>query len=295
MATVVIVRVFLVVTMLSIGLRLADSGSIRDVLGPRLLVPVLAANILLIPVIAIALAALFHLEGPVAAGFLAAGIAPAGSMAPKFVQFARGDLRVAVATTFGLAAVAAFTVAPTLALANTVLGLPPEAAPVDLGLVAVSLLIFQLAPTVVGWAIARGGPGLARRAVEPLTAASTVLIAVLVVVALADTVGELGDVGVAPIAAMVLLILAALGIGRSLGGDAVVRRATMVVTAQRSAALGLLVVAGVGHPLATATVAVFALVLLVVNGGVAVALGRDLSGVIGSRVIGGPTAPEEAA
>ena len=50
-------------------------------------------------------------------------------------------------------------------------------------------------------------------------------------------------------------------------------RAT-IITAQRSPGLALLVVAGPGHAVETATVAAFALVLLVVNGSVAVGLGR---------------------
>ena len=276
--TVVLVRVFLVVTMLSIGLRLVDDRPVTVRRDARLIAGLLVGNLLLVPAVGVGIAALAGLGGAVAIAFMAVVVAPAGSLAPKLVQVARGDLPVGVAATFGLSVIATVTVAPSLAIGEQLLGMDAATSPIDPMSVIASLAIFQLVPMLLGLVLAHRAPAPAGRVVGPLTAASTVLIAVIVAVAVADTADELTGLGVMPVIAMAAIVLAAGAIGWITGGsEDGVRRASLIVTAQRSPGLALLVVAGPGHAVETATVATFALVLLVVNSVIALGLHRGWS------------------
>ena len=235
----------------------------------------LVANLVLVPLVGILVVGLTGLAGGVAIGVLATSMAPAGSLGPKLVQVARGDLRFGVVATFLLAIVATFTMAPSLAFAQRLLGLEGSTAPIDPTLVVVSLAVFQLFPLLIGLALSRRAVAFTRRAVGPLTNLSTLLIVVMIVVALLDTGDELVRLGLGPLVAMLVIVLAASAFGAIAGGpDREIRRASTIITAQRATGLALLVVAGPGHAVETATVAAFALILLVVNSSVAVGLGR---------------------
>lgn len=274
-ATVVLVRMFLVVTMLVIGIRLADADLEPGTDRRRLVAALLGLNVLVVPLVGVGFAFGFGLGSAVAVAFVAVALAPAGSIAPKLAQIAGGDLRLAIAATFILSIVGAISLGPSLAAADGWLGLAPATGSLDLRSVVASLVVFQLTPTVVGWTIGRRSPSLAHRMARPLLLVSNALIILVVLVAVADTYDEVLGLGPIPVVAMLLFTLVSQAIGRAIGGgSAATRRAGMLVTAQRSPGLALLVVAGPGHALETATVTVFALVLLVVNGTAALWFGR---------------------
>lgn len=276
--TALLVRVFLVITMLSIGLRLTgEHASGRSIRTPTLILA-FAANLVLVPVVGVATAIWAGLSGAIAIAFLATVVAPGGSLGPKLVQVARGDLAFGVLMTFGLSVLATVTVAPSLEIASRVLGLDPQTAPLDPTAVIITLAIFQLAPTLVGLAVARSRRSVANAIVGPLTAVSSALIVAIAIVAIADTYDEVLALGPGPIVAMVVIASVACAIGWIIGGPhPATRRASALVTGQRAPGLALLLVAGPGHAQETATVVAFTLVLLVVNGGLAVTLGRPWS------------------
>jgi predicted Na+-dependent transporter len=282
--TALLVRVFLVVTMLSIGLRLADDGVAGRRITRRVVVLILLVNLIVVPAVAIAVTAWSGMAGAIAVAVLATAIAPAGSLGPKLVQFARGDLAVGVLATFLLSILAVVTVAPSLELAGRFVGLDPQASPLDPLVLMLTLASFQLGPTLVGLLIARRAAAFGQRIVRPLTALSTALVVVLVVVALVDTYDEVLLLGLGPVAAMTVIVVAASSLGWLAGGsDPAVRRASSLVTGQRAPGLALLIVAGPGQAMETATVVTFALVLFVVNGTAALIYGRPWSRLLDAR------------
>ncbi len=273
--TALLVRLFLVVTMLSIGLRLTEGGTAGRSVGTSAFLLAFVANLVLVPVAGVATAMWAGLAGAIAIAFLATVVAPGGSLGPKFVQVARGDLAFGVLLTFCLSVLATLTVAPSLGLASRALGADAQMAPLDPAAVIANLATFQLAPTLAGLALARSRRSLADAVVGPLTAISTSLMVVIAVVAVADTYDEVLTLGPGPLVAMVVCASMAVAIGWIVGGPhAATRRASALVTGQRAPGLALLLVAGPGHAQETATVVAFTLVLLIVNGGLAVALGR---------------------
>jgi bile acid:Na+ symporter, BASS family len=283
--TAVLVRLFLVVTMLSIGLRLGDAGSmVGGRIAPLLRLGVL--NLVVVPLVAIVVCRALSLDGAIAFALLAMAVAPAGSLGPKLVQVARGDLALAVLATFVLSAIATLSVAPMLAVASEAVGIPADVAPVDARVVVANLAVFQLAPLVLGIAIAGRGSPAGARASEPLTRASSALLVAIVVVVLVDGWVEVTALGPAAFAA-ILLLIAATDISGWLAGGASseARRAGALVTGQRSGALALLVVSGPDGAMASATVVAFSLLLLVVNLLVATALGRTSDQPVRDRAV----------
>lgn len=268
----ILVRVFLVVTMLSIGLRLgSDRGG---TVAPLALARLGVANLVLVPVVAVVVCRVLALPAEVTFAILAMAVAPAGSLGPKLVQVARGDLALGVVATFVLSAVATLTVAPSLALASALVGLDATVGAVDAALVVGSLLVFQLAPLLAGVLVARRRPALVETAGPRLTRLSTVLLVLIVTLVLLDGWDEVLALGPIALGAVLLVIVAADGLGwLSGGGTAVGRRTGAILTGQRSGVLALLVV-GPGAPIASATVVAFALLLLIVNATVAVVASR---------------------
>lgn len=166
-ATVVLVRIFLVVTMLGIGIGIGLGRSVdevgRRIRRGRALLPVVLANLVALPLVAIGCVAIARsvpdgLDDAVAVALLAVAIAPAGSIAPKLVQLAGGDLVLGLGATFGLTIIGSLAFGPSLAVADLLLDLAPTTAPLDIGGIVASLAIFQLLPTLVGWTLGKARP-----------------------------------------------------------------------------------------------------------------------------------------
>lgn len=270
----IIIIVFLIVTMLSIGFSLAAAG-VRPGRQLRPLAAVALVSLVAVPVVGIALVRLLDLEGALALALLALAVAPAGTVGPKLVQLSGGDLTLAVPAAFGLSAVATITVAPSLAIASEAAGLGAMGRGLDAGLIVGRLVLFQLLPLVVGMAIARVRPVSAARLVGPCTQLSSMLLVLFVVLAVVDGWRLLLGLDMRALVAALLLVAIADALGWLAGGPADDgRRSGMLISGQRSTALALLVVGGPGAPLTTAALVAMGLLVLVVNGPLAVMLAR---------------------
>lgn len=268
---VLAVRAFVVVTMASFGLQIA-SGQLAAVLRrPRLLAAVLAVNLLLVPLVGVALAVGLGLPDLVAIGFVVTACAAGSSYSAKLVELAGGDIRLGVGLMFLLAAVTAVTLGPIAALMTGLLGSATGAqVSLDAVPILVTLVLFQLLPLVGLMELGRRAPSLAARLRAPAVRASTVMLVVACIVVVIDSADEVVAIGPVPMLAMVALIGCGLVMGHVIGGREVSRRrAIALITGQRSASVAYIAVHGLGQPTATATVVAFALVMLVVNLGLA--------------------------
>jgi BASS family bile acid:Na+ symporter len=274
--TWILTATFLVVTMLGIGLRLAPSDD-RAAMARRPVLVLAVVSLVVVPLVGAAIASAIPLSDAATFALLALACAPAGTVGPKLVQMAGGDLRLAVIVAFGLSAIATLTVAPSLVLASGVLGLDAAVATIRSEPIIARLVVFQLVPLLVGMALLRRRPALAGRLVEPATRLSSGLLAAVVVVALADGWRYVLALGPLPFLAGSLLLVAADSLGWLAGGPAPEgRRTGLLITGQRSGALALLVAIGMDWPAASAAVVALALVNLVGNTAVAVVIARGL-------------------
>ena len=266
--------VFLVVTMAGIGMRLDRPGRpTADRLVPvgRLAV----ASLVVVPIAGVVIAAALPLPEAAAFAILALAVAPAGTIGPKLVDIAGGDLGLGVVVAFSLSAIATLTVAPTLLLATAIVGIDEGAAAIEPAPIIGRLLAFQLLPLILGMVLRTRRAALAERVVAPATTLSNVLLVAVVAIALVDGWTEVVALGPLPFLAGLLLLVVADVSGWVAGGPAVAARRTgLLITGQRSGALALLVALGLDWSGAVAAVVALAVVNLVGNTIVATVLTR---------------------
>ena len=95
-ATSVAMLIFVLSSMLAMGLGLTVSQIITPLRNARLVVLSLLANFVLMPLAAVALAALLRLDQPLGVGLLLLGTAAGAPFLPKLAQIAKGNLAFAV-------------------------------------------------------------------------------------------------------------------------------------------------------------------------------------------------------
>src|SRR5215203_1656903 len=87
---------FVVSSMIGMGLGLRISDIVAPLRNWRLVIPALAANFVVMPFAAIALARILRLDAPMAIGLLLLGMASGAPFLPKLAQISRGNLAFAV-------------------------------------------------------------------------------------------------------------------------------------------------------------------------------------------------------
>jgi BASS family bile acid:Na+ symporter len=95
-ATTVATLIFVLSSMLAMGLGLTVSEIITPLRNTRLVVLALLANFVLMPLAAVGLAALLQLDEPLGVGLLLLGTAAGAPFLPKLAQIAKGNLAFGV-------------------------------------------------------------------------------------------------------------------------------------------------------------------------------------------------------
>jgi len=89
--------VFLLASMLEVGLSLTVGQILAPLKNTRLVILSLVANFLVVPLLAVGIAKAIGLEQPFATGLVLLGLAPGAPFIPKVVQLARANLAFATA------------------------------------------------------------------------------------------------------------------------------------------------------------------------------------------------------
>jgi bile acid:Na+ symporter, BASS family len=235
-ATSVAMLIFVLSSMLAMGLGLAVSQIITPLRNARLIVLSLLANFVLLPLAAVALAALLRLDQPLGVGLLLLGTAAGAPFLPKLAQIAKGDLAFAV----GLMVLLMVVTVGYLPLVLPVL-LPGVS--VNPAKIARSLFLLMLLPLAGALAVKARFAVAAARTKPVLDRVSNLSLIVLVVLITATNVTNvLAVFGTRGILAGLLFIAMGLGIGWLLGGPGMdTRRVLALGTAQRNIAAALVV------------------------------------------------------
>ena len=257
--------VMLVSMMLSAGLDINREHLMAALRNYGLLARALLANFIIVPILGVALARLFHLEEYIAIGFLLMAIAPG---VPFLVRAAGrkpgGSLGFAAELAIVMPALSILTIPLTAGLI-----FPPDAqAHIPFMSLFVTLVIFQLVPLLIGLLIADRAPAVAQKLQRPLGLLFLVAILALLVVlgpallkAVASVYGSRG------IWAMLVIVLLSVGTGWILGGPEVrYRRTLSIATALRNIGT-CMVIATANFPdtLVAPTVLTYFLVQLMVS------------------------------
>jgi predicted Na+-dependent transporter len=150
--------------------------------------------------------------------------------------------------------------------------------------ILVGLVFLQLLPLAIVVTLGQRYPEVATRLRPIMIRVATVLLVATLAFLAIENLDELVVVGPMAVAAVTLVVVVAQVGGYLLGGpmDAS-RRGLAVVSGQRSAGVAIIAVQSAGFGPAVVTVIAYGLSMLVVNVGVAVALGRRALRSVASR------------
>jgi BASS family bile acid:Na+ symporter len=258
-----LLRAGIVVIMLSMGLQITGEQLLVAIRQRRLMARVLLANLILLPLVALAIAKLTGMPDEIAAGFLIASVAPGATLTPKLAEIAHANLSIAVSVTFVMAIL---SIGTTPVLAGLFL---PESMSVrfDPASVILILITFQLIPLIVGLAVHHWRPALARRLRRPSIQLSNVLFFAVVAFYVIHDFAAFKALPLSSVAAMVLMTCFSLVAGWHLGGpDKSTRQTLALGTSVEFTGLALLI-ATLSFPgtLAGVAVVAFGLIMVVIN------------------------------
>jgi bile acid:Na+ symporter, BASS family len=229
---------FVLTSMFGLGLGL----TVRDIVEPltnlRFLAASLAANFLIVPASAWALARLLPLEPDLQVALIIFGSVAGAPLVLKEAQLARGDLRAAVSLV-ALQVVATVIFVP-LALPLLIPGITVD--PVG---IAMPLLLQVLLPLGLGLLMNARYDEEAEMARPMMGEIANLSLALMLILNLGNVGDVFGLLGTGAIAASIVLVGIGFGSGWLLGGrDAATRRTLALGTAQRNFAAAFVIGAG---------------------------------------------------
>lgn len=259
----VLLRSGIIVIMCSMGLQITSREILASVHRPWLMTKALAANMVLLPLVALGVSRLVAMPEGIAVGFLIASIAPGASLSPKLSEIARADISFAVGLTFVMAVLSVLT---TPLMAGWLLPDSP-AIQFDARSVIGTMITFQLIPLLVGLAIHHWRPALAGRLRQPSIWLSNVLFFAVVAFYVIRDFNALQTLPPLSVAAMILMTLVSLFAGWQLGGpDHATRQSLALGTSVEFTGLALLIVSLIfPGPSARIAVVAFALIMVLTN------------------------------
>jgi bile acid:Na+ symporter, BASS family len=269
-AVPVALLVFVVSSMLAVGLSLTVGQILVPLRNARLVILSLVANFVLMPLAALLIARVLRLDQPLAVALLLLGAAAGAPFLPKLAGVAQGNLAFAVGLMVLLMVL-------TVGYMPLVMPLLLEGVSVDPTQIARSLVMLMLLPLVVGLAVRARFAVAAGRTAPVLNKVSTMSLTIMIVLMLVTNIRSIvGLYGTRGVLASVVFLLVGFGLGWLLGGPARDTRSVLAMgTAQRNIAAALVVG---GQNFDEPQVVVMVVVVAIVGLLVLMPLGRGVAG-----------------
>jgi predicted Na+-dependent transporter len=232
-----VTAVFVLSTMLSMGLGLTIDEILAPLRQRRLVARSLLVNLVLIPLLAFVVILIIPMETGYASGLLLIAMAPGASFGPKLAEVAKGYLGFASSLMVVLVLISVVTIPVTSALL-----LPGAITAEPLG-IARTVVVAQLLPLSVGLGVRARYQPIATRLLPPVRRLSSHAFVLLVGLLLAINAGEiLSLVGTGTLLAAVVVAGGALLFGYAFGGPAQrTRQVLATTTGVRNASIALLI------------------------------------------------------
>lgn len=234
----ILTYVFLVSTMLAIGLTVTWTEILTAVRGRHLMGRILLANLVLIPIVGYLLILIFPLSPGIKLGIALLALAPGGLTAIQFTDKVKGSLAFAAAVAFILTLL---SIAVTPILIKILL-------PLETGLnlpfmrIILFALLYLLLPLVVGFGIRNGSEKTAKGLGKIMLIVSNISFVATILLTSALKKEAMGSVGKTGLLAMLAFIIFSMVIGWWMGGpEKGNRRVLAIATSMRNAGLCLLV------------------------------------------------------
>ncbi len=230
---------FVVTSMFSFGLRLTLAEIIEPLRDLRLLLMTLAANFVVVPLVAVLLANLIGLEEDLRIGLILISVVAGAPLVPKLAQIARGNIPFAVAST-------ALLVVATVIYLPLVFPLVLPGVQLDTMSIVRPLAIQIVLPLVLGLIVDYISRDETDILLPVLGQIANVSLTLMLVLMLGGNVGNvIGLIGTGSLIAAIFLFAVAMTAGYLLGGpDKGTRRTLSMATGQRNLAAAFVVATG---------------------------------------------------
>lgn len=250
--------------MFVVGMRLTLAGLADIFRHPVALFAGLSVQMVLLPVVAAVLAALFAMPAEMAAGLLVIAAAPGGITSNYVALVSRADVALSTAMTLVTSLLACLTIPLVLMAAGLSLG---EGSPVA-AMLRMSVAMFSVtgAPLAIGMALRRFLPAVAVRLDRPLDLASRLVFAAIVLSTFWQNreamIAYALDVGPPAALLNVTAIAAGLGVARLLGLPRRQGYAIAIEAGLQNAAMAMFVAATIfGQPALAVPALVYAVIM----------------------------------
>jgi len=236
------ILVFVVAGMGAMGLALTVEAIVGPLRDARLVVGVLAANFVVVPLVAVLAAQLLPMDDASSAAVILVGCSAGAPFLPTLAGLAKADQATAVG-------VMVLLMVLTVGFAPVVVPLVLDGVTVAAGDIASSLVVYMLVPLALGLLLRARYPALAESVGSALKRASSAGLVVGIVAGLLVTWREvLGSVGSWIFAGTALVLVAGFAVGWLVGagrpaGD---RNLLGLATAQRNISAALVIAASLG-------------------------------------------------
>lgn len=230
--------IFLVMTMLGIGLKVTGSEVLQTLSDRSLILRSLLVNIILVPILGLIVTAIVPMPRDTEVGILLLAAAPGGLAAIQFTSKGKEAITFAASLLFVFSVVAVFATPLTAEL------ILPIHTPVSMPylLVIQALLMYLFLPLLIGFAVQRLSGRVAQALSKPVSLCGTLSFIAMIILTMAMKKQAVRAIGGSGMAAMLILILVSMVIGWVLGGpDKNNRRVLATGTSIRNAAICLLI------------------------------------------------------
>jgi len=230
--------IFVVSSMLAMGLNLTMPQIIQPLKNVRLVLLALLANFVLVPLLAYLILLVIPLENSLGIGLIVLATAAGAPFLPKLVQGAKGNVA------FGVGLMVLLMVV-TIIYMPIVLPLMLPGVSVDPWQITESLIVLMLLPLAIGLLIKSHSPDAAATYQPLMTKVSSLAMLILLVIGLGLNLSNIiSFIGTGGILALLLFIAGSFLIGTLLGGrDAGNRSVMSLGTAQRNVSAAIVVAA----------------------------------------------------
>jgi bile acid:Na+ symporter, BASS family len=235
-ASKALIIVFLLSTMISIGLEVTLKEILLAASNKNLFIRALVANFILVPLLGLGIARILPMPMNIETGFLLLAAAPGALFAINFTRRTQDSVPFAAALLFALT-VLSILVTPFFAqfLLNV-----DQSVTLHYERATQGLFLYVLLPLLAGLALNRWASRIALRLRKPLSACAGISFVVVTVITMDLKSAATKQIGMNGLLAMLLLIAASMVIGWVLGGpDRGTRRVLTVNTSMRNVALAL--------------------------------------------------------
>jgi bile acid:Na+ symporter, BASS family len=181
--TKIVLPLALFVVMLGMGLSLRLGDFTRVFKQPKALALGIACQMLLLPLVALALIATLRISPALSVGLMVLALCPGGTTSNMFTYLSRGDIALSISLTAVVSLVTPFTIPPLVNLALQNLQGASHDISLPLGQTIGTLVAITLVPAAIGMAINAKKPELAAR--------SERIVKILSLVALFAIIGAL--------------------------------------------------------------------------------------------------------